>query len=235
MKPTILLYVFLFLAACKPSGNNKTELSADEYAVINTVLKTVIPVDTTFKASVIFLNSPPLFPPPYPPGYSVKKIRAEKLQWIRHADSIRKVLDTARFYVYISDSLFHFPGHYLVGIGKGTKEGLRADGFNHPDMVKQIALNADTNAKAIRFTRSLIKPVPHYTMVFYTGHMQLPKSRYTPGLYGMSRVCFNKGRTTACVYTNSYCGEKCGRGSLFFLTKKGLKWEIVDSCMLWIA
>lgn len=235
MRQAIFICILILFVACKPAANNKPQLTADEYAVINAVLKAVIPADTTYKASVNFLNQPPLFPPPYPPGYTAKKIRAEKLAWAQHADSVKKMLDTARLYVFINDSMGHFPGHYLIGIGKGTKEGLSAAGFKNPLAVKQIALNVDTITQAQRFTRGLIRPLPHYTTIFYTGRAQLPEKRYTPGLYAISRVCFNKTKTLACVYTDSYCGEKCGRGTLFFLVKQAGVWIIIDSDMIWIA
>lgn len=234
MKIIFLICWVSLLAGCLSPGR-KNELPDDEYAVINTVLKATIPADTGFKKSFRYLYSPVRFPPPYPAGYTKQQMRADSQAWAKRTDSIKRRLDTARLYVFINDSLAKFPPGYLKNIAANSMAGIKAMYFKNPAMVKRIAMEVDTDTKPTILRRDAVARLAHYQTVFYKRRIALPKHLLTPGLFAVSRVCFNKERSLACVYTDSYCGMLCGSGNLFFLVKKGDRWVIADTRMVWVA
>lgn len=233
MKFIAVVILELFFACCYPKdAQNKSQISVDEYTIINIVLKSNILPDSSYKNRLLYVSNV-LF---YPPSVLKKDAIRYKIGRQRRTDSLKRVLDTAKIYLFVNDSLISFPSEYLRTIKQKIKVGLPVNNrYNKPGSVNDIILAVDTNTTSQCFNRTFIHSLYDYNLVFYRGHSPRRKLQYSPGEISVSRTCFNEQHTVACVYVETYEGPLAAQGSLVFLVKKNGRWIVIKSRNMWVA
>jgi hypothetical protein len=55
------------------------------------------------------------------------------------------------------------------------------------------------------------------------------------GLWSLSRPGYNSSGDESLVYVSHSCGQLCGTGHLYLLTKENGQWQVKNRVMLWIS
>jgi hypothetical protein len=55
------------------------------------------------------------------------------------------------------------------------------------------------------------------------------------GVWTFSRPGYNPARNEAVLSVSHWCGDLCGTGHLYFLTKQNGEWKVQNRLMLWIS
>lgn len=110
-------------------------------------------------------------------------------------------------------------------------------------------------AEANRAARALPQPLPSTRTVRFVRRGSLPfatsptasedlearwrrfneHARDGEGFYEFSGIGFDAVRSTAVLYASHSCGTLCGSGNLVTLRRRGGRWVVVETAMLWVS
>jgi hypothetical protein len=220
----IFTYI-LILATISCSTDGLTDFDKEENLIIQATLKETIGTGHFWRSHL----SPTFF---YPPGHKETTKEKEKFEFYR--DSLKILLDTAKIFVFISDSLIRYPA-------TDKKRLIGLINKNHFDKILKI----DTSFRLLinEFLeipeRRLIKineleKVKNFCFVS-TQETEKYKQRQSIGKLTISRAAINNSKTKACIYTEIVCGGECGGGQLFFLEKINDVWTVIETQDLWVS
>jgi hypothetical protein len=211
--PSVL--ILLLFTACKkhqPHPFNKAYIKSDEGEITTLAFNYTMPADSVFKSTL--------------PQYTFPTTETEKIQ------TLKNELDTAKLYVFIADTLVRLPADYLKHQIKNQATAA--------DPVKQLVL--ESWAPEIRISEEpglfQLKNLAYTYNYVYTmrgKRNRLPKDIISAGVFRMSAIFFNAGKTRAFIYIERRGGTIVAQAFDMFLEKKKGKWFVVLSNRAWVS
>lgn len=150
-----------------------------------------------------------------------------------HLDSLKKLLDTGRAYVLITDTLVPMERNYfqqkLIEVNIAKKR-TSADTSLFA-WWKKIALYT----KSDEFYLKNLKFRYMYHYLYESKRKTIKGNALIAGIFSMSPIYYNKNKDKAFVYTSFICGSLCGDGKDFYLEKKNGRWFIFVKIRAWVS
>lgn len=121
--------------------------------------------------------------------------------------------------------------------------GFRSNSNAAPAKETEAAFRSNANdacqIEANLRTANPYKLVEHTKLeqIFKKGGWQEFYRKYpnVAGFWDFSHPGYNEARTEAVLYVGHSCGDLCGTGHLFFVTKENGHWKVKNRLMLWIS
>ncbi|MEI9958485.1 MAG: hypothetical protein WDM90_19760 [Ferruginibacter sp.] len=221
MNKLIIFLIAISFLCCNNSVNNYT-LDQDSKDVYNLALENTTGSDTL--ARYQFLTIAPDFS-------NISKIKYQK-----RIDSIKKIMDTATFYVKV--------WHDIITISSSDSLHIQETVTSNKENLK-YEMDGDTS-----FNEAL-KQLCNNKLLFDTLDVTLLKSKFNYKIYsdrnpptyklreigevGFSKIAFTNNKTKAAIYTNFFCGRLCGIGQILFFEKTNGVWKFIRSWTMWAS
>lgn len=215
-----LTFLFLSLLGC----NRETSSNLDHYEIYNVVIDEIIGKEDKWrrkaKGSLFWLNA----------SLKTKEDSSKNVKLINWLDSTNKVIDTAKFYLIMSDKLIpslHF-------------DAASAFAFENNSVIEKDSSFTSVLKGLYKSSKSIV--TLDRSKIRSQGKYKIVDKQYSPrdefkeiGILSLSRISFDSENSKACVYTSFTCGSLCGYGRIFFLEKANGKWFILGFKDLWIS
>lgn len=220
-----LLIYFCVLALCfSCADKEKKALEKEEYEVITAMIEYQLKFTNKKGAVGAYMSKMNL-------DYNDETIRR-----------LNKILDTAKVYVFFSDSLWTF------NFKKGNEKIINGEIIhqfsyhgNEDSIYYPLVVKLADSVKTEEFQLPKIKSKyrEHYVFEYDWNREFYPKNIFVIKNLTFSRVTFNKMRTRACIYViSSIEGYGLGGGGvIYFLKKENNKWiiETDKADLLWVS
>ena len=229
MNKLLIAILTLSFFSCHTSIN-KNELDQDSQEIYNLSLDNTTGSDTIVR---YHLRIPPL--PPQLPNAD-KYGSAERMQFNKWHDSLKKVLDTAELFVVVNHKIDTLSNSDIASI----QETLSANKNNleykmSGDTSFNEALRELCNNKLTFDSIDATKLRTKFNYKIYTDRA-FPKDKVRQiGTVGFSKIAFSNNRTRAAVYTSFICGGLCGSGQILFFEKTNGLWKYIKTWDMWVS
>jgi len=215
------LVCWLLVNGCNNKSNHSSysqvsEVDSDRTEIMNLAINSLEEPDSSARKRFLFSDAM------YGPGDTSKQDSIEYFREISHIDSLKPIIDTARIYLFISDS--------TVKITNNAEKGW----FNAKKDIKQSP-SMDTSfyslihklmdsGKIEPINISSINKKEKYVVTYTSQRLKLPRLILSIGPYSLSSIVFNKEKNMACLYLRWSCLHDDCDGIICF-NKMGGKWK----------
>jgi len=226
----ILIAILTFLFFSCHTSVDKNELDHDSQEIYN------LSLDNTTGSDTIVRNH--LRIPPLPPQQlnADKYDSAERMQFNKWQDSLKKILDTAELFVVIN--------HKIDTLSNSDIESIRETISTNKNNL-EYKMNGDTSFnEAIRelchnrLTFDSIDATKLRTKFNYRIYSDraFPQDKVRQiGTISFSKIAFSNNRSKAAVYTSFICGNLCGSGQILFFEKLNGVWRYIRTWDMWVS
>jgi hypothetical protein len=224
-----ILLILLFLFSCKGKENQIDYYSQKEDSLYIQIFDTLIMPDSSYRKYMLI---PPIWFPN--DSFGITQDMAEKGK--HHRDSLIHVMNTARLYIAIDDTLFS--KFFELRIKGDTLSYFKHNLDNLDTTFYKLFKKciSDTLLKKRKINTELFTTKYNYQIVKddFIVKMTYRGSRVVE-LNHFSRVIFNDENNQACFCQASVCGSLCGGGYIIFCEKKNGKWKIASRILLFVS
>jgi len=226
------VFILLIFVACKQHKKNVNLQYApsDEAEITTLVFNASVYPDTMFKEMLLEERSEGI---QFGFKGKIKLDKNDQKKFDFQSDSLKKGLDTAKFYVLITDSLLSLQKNYLqsklINVANIKRESSIDTTLN--SWIRGINISH----RPAKFDLKNLSSNYNYRYVL-SSKFSRPKDKvFIVGTFSMSSIFFNKKRDEAFVYTTFVCGELCGEGRDVYLAKRKGRWVIVMKITDWVS
>ncbi len=223
---SLSFFIFLLVACNHPSKTENDNNNIEEDKIISVVFNATVGPDSNWRKHI-------LVPPPQLRDTGIYK--GDRPYW----DSVARVLDTAKLYVVINDTLVKFPEFQRNEVRTmiKKKEFFPTDSASLDTNYSNLMLSLLDSVAPRKFDiLSLTNPYS-YKIVYKSNKVYAPKFNGFRYSYPMqvilamtfSRVVFNNEQTKAVVFINSREGA-----IIFSLYKLNGFWKVRYATNLWV-
>jgi hypothetical protein len=203
-----------------PSKKDSLVLDSDAIKVINVAFDTTIGPDKEARKNMV--------PPPMPLlSGATKQDIADRKEDIKESKRMAQILDTAKIFVLVGDSLLKNPWpdfnefSYIFS-SNGLKENLPGLDSSFCPLIKSLW----NPVKRIPFNISMLKSKYNYVLRYSSERKNLSTKLEIYSIVTMTNAIFNMDKTKACIYTHFYRGRKWANDQIVCLVKTSEGWKV---------
>jgi len=233
----LLLIIIIFLGFNSFKRLHITDsLATDEQQIMALVVNITVPRDTTFKKLYLRDNSSYLFT-----SHDFSKIQTKQDSMVftlykqqkQKLDSISKVLDTSKIYVFLEDTLNKVRSVYLNSKVKDLKSSYYKT-WDKDGIIGTWAREIKSPAYKLDLKKVNPDSLNHmFRYLFASLRKQLPEKGIVAGTIRMSSIFYNTKKTKAFVYSEFFRNYNYILERHILVEKRQDKWIIVKIMYDW--